>query len=124
MVVLAGFLISMIAIMPMAIADRDDDDDDDDDDDREDKKKQIDNQVTFIKRTFPETLDYGELLNKSYFCEEDEIIVGGLVKSAGPKSTIVFDVGVVNHKTQEFKVNMVNSDPKPMTVKVTFLCAA
>jgi len=68
MVVLAGFLISMIAIMPMAIADRDDDDDDDDDDDREDKKKQIENQVTFIKRTFPETLEYGELLNKSYFC--------------------------------------------------------
>jgi len=123
MVVLAGFLISMIAIMPMAIADRDDDDDDDDDDDRKDKKKQIDNQVTFIKRTFPETLDYGELLNKSYFCEEDEIIVGGLLKSADPKSPKVFDGGVVDHKTQKFSVNMISSNPERTTINVICLCA-
>jgi len=123
MVVLAGFLISMIAIMPMAIADRDDDDDDDDDD-REDKKKQIDNQVTLFKRTYSETLDFRELLNKSYFCEEGEILVGGFVESAQTKLKTVLDVGIVVHQNQEFKVNMVNSDPKPITVNVIYLCAA
>jgi len=123
MVVLAGFLISMIAITPMAIADRDDDDDDDDDDDRKDKKKQIDNQVTLIKRTYSEKIEPNKLLNKSYFCENGEIIMGGIVMLADSKSETVFDVGVLNHKNQEFKVNMFNTEKKPIMVNVSCLCA-
>ena len=125
MVVLAGFVISMIAIMPMAIADRDDDDDDDDDDwkDKKDNKKQIDNQVTLIKSTFPHTLDPGELLDKSHLCEEGKILMGGLVQSANPKAPKVFDGGVLDHTKQKFTVNMFNPYPERTTINITILCA-
>jgi len=122
MVVVAGVLFSMIAIIPMAIADRDDDDDDDDDNSWG-KKKRFDNQVTLIERSYSVELQPTERLNKSYFCDEGEIIVGGLLMS---KSTNSLSSGNwdVQHQKQAFYVNISDRDKVPITVDVTYLCAS
>ncbi len=122
MVVLAGFLISMIAIMPMAIADRDDDDDDDDDD-REDKKKQLDNQVALMQRTDSVIIPLEGRHAETYHCEKGEIMLGGIVENHSAES-ISNAIWRIDHQEQTYDVNISNRDPVPLEVNVTYLCAS
>ncbi len=142
MVVVAGVIISMLAIVPTAVADRDDDDGDNGGGENKKiqswKKKlidwwnkkqneggeqtQINNQVTLIERSYSAPLKPGERLNETFFCDEGEIVVGGLVKSDSSNSLSSGNWNV-EHADQTFTVNISNRDSELITVDVIYLCA-
>ncbi len=119
-VVFAAVIIGMITIVPIAMADRDDDDDDDD---SWGNKKQLDNQVALMQRTDSVILQPGDRLSDIYFCEEGEIMLGGIVENHSPES-ISNAIWRLDHQEQSYDVNISNRDPVPLELKVTYLCAS
>jgi len=90
---------------------------------------QNEEQVTLIKRVdfvelcgdVPCGSPYGKRLNQKYSCEEEEIVVGGIVESSQPTSPGSWSI---DHESQEFIVNLSNRDSESVLVTVIYLCAS
>lgn len=90
---------------------------------------QNEEQVTLIKRVdfvelcgdVPCGSPYGKRLNQNYSCEEEEIVVGGIVKSSQSTSPGTWSI---DHESQEFIVNLSNRDSESVLVTVIYLCAS
>ena len=90
---------------------------------------QNEEQVTLIKRVdfvelcgvAPCGAPNGKRLNQNYSCEDEEIVVGGIVESSQstPPGTWSID-----HESQEFIVNLSNRDSESVLVTVIYLCAS
>jgi len=119
MVVVAGVIISMLAIVPTAVADRDDDDDDD----SWGNKKQLDNQVALMERTDSVIIPPERKFTHTYHCEKGEIMLGGIVENHSPLS-ISTAKWSVDHQDQSYDVGISNRDGEPLPVTVTYLCAS
>ena len=119
MVVVAGVIISMLAIVPTAVADRDDDDDDD----SWGNKKQLDNQVALMQRTVSVIIPPEGKLEHIYQCEKGEIMLGGIVENHSPLSISTANWSV-DHQDQSYDVGISNRDGEPLPVTVTYLCAS
>jgi len=147
---LAAGVVGIITVPPV-LADDDDDDNKKTDEKVHDKKKwgvlmqewlkkvfgetdptpqtQNEEQVTLIKRVDfvelcgaePCESTYGKRLNQNYSCEEEEIVVGGMVESTSTTSPGSWSV---NHENQEFVVNLSNRDSESVLVTVIYLCAS
>ena len=128
---MVGFVVGLVTAVPV-LADDDDDDDKKMDEKVHNKKKwgvlmqewlkkvfgetdtnpqtQNEEQVTLIKRVdfvelcgdVPCGSPYGKRLNQNYSCEEEEIVVGGIVKSSQSTSPGTWSI---DHESQEFIVN-------------------
>ncbi len=90
---------------------------------------QNEEQVTLIKRVdfvelcgdVPCGSPYGKRLNQNYSCEEEEIVVGGIVESSHSTSPGTWSI---DHESQEFIVNLSNRDSESVLVTVIYLCAS
>jgi len=90
---------------------------------------QNEEQVTLIKRVdfvelcgdVPCGSPYGKRLNQKYSCEEEEIVVGGIVESSQSTSPGSWSI---DHESQEFIVNLSNRDSESVLVTVIYLCAS
>ena len=90
---------------------------------------QNEEQVTLIKRVdfvelcgdVPCGSPYGKRLNQNYSCEDEEIVVGGLVESSQSTSPGTWSI---DHESQEFIVNLSNRDSESVLVTVIYLCAS
>ena len=90
---------------------------------------QNEEQVTLIKRVdfvelcgdVPCGSPYGKRLNQNYSCEDEEIVVGGIVESSQSTSPGTWSI---DHESQEFIVNLSNRDSESVLVTVIYLCAS
>ena len=147
---MVGLVVGLVTAVPV-MADDDDDDDKKMDEKVHNKKKwgvlmqewlkkvfgetdpnpqtQNEEQVTLIKRVdfvelcgdVPCGSPYGKRLNQKYSCEEEEIVVGGIVESSQPTSPGSWSI---DHESQEFIVNLSNRDSESVLVTVIYLCAS
>jgi len=82
-----------------------------------------DNSFNIISRTDTFELAPGTNMNKEYFCESGEILLGGLIEISPMNKPILNDDVIINGSVQSYIVVLkTNNNLEAATVNVTYLC--